>query len=80
MGSGLVYPLLFYNFVRVLCYDLYPFGILHPGIPLVHLIAGAALTIAPSLRSGATAFLLFKALDYSLFSGRERDSLYPFVV
>ena len=44
-----------------------PIRILHPGIPLVHLIAGAALTIAPSLRSGATAFLLFKALDYSLF-------------
>ena len=44
-----------------------PIRILHPVIPLVHLIAGAALTIAPSLRSGATAFLLFKALDYSLF-------------
>ena len=44
-----------------------PIRILHPSIPLVHLIAGAALTLAPSLRSGATAFLLFKALDYSLF-------------
>ncbi len=44
-----------------------PIRILHPGIPLIHLIAGAALTIAPSLRSGATAFLLFKAFDYSLF-------------
>ena len=44
-----------------------PIRILHPGIPLVHLIAGAVLTITPSLRSGATAFLLFKALDYSLF-------------
>ena len=44
-----------------------PIRILHPGIPVVHLIAGAVLTMAPSLRSGATAFLLFKALDYSLF-------------
>ena len=44
-----------------------PIRILHPCIPLVHLIAGAVLTIAPSLRSGAAAFLLFKALDYSLF-------------
>ncbi len=44
-----------------------PIRILHPGIPLVHLIAGAVLTVAPSLRSGATAFLLFKTLDYSLF-------------
>ena len=44
-----------------------PIRILHPLIPLVHLIAGAVLTIAPSLRTGATAFLLFKAFDYSLF-------------
>ena len=44
-----------------------PIRLLHPGIPLIHLIAGAVLTIAPSLRSGATAFLLFKAFDYSLF-------------
>ena len=58
-------------FILQLCAGLVlrfvPIRILHPGIPLVHLIAGAVLTMAPSLRSGATAFLLFKALDYSLF-------------
>jgi AAA family ATP:ADP antiporter len=44
-----------------------PFRILHLSIPFVHLISSAALTIAPSLQTGALAFLLFKALDYSLF-------------
>ena len=44
-----------------------PIRILHPSIPLIHLIAGAVLTVAPSLRSAAAAFLLFKAFDYSLF-------------
>ena len=44
-----------------------PFALLHLGIPLAHLIAGASLTLAPSLQTGAMAFLLFKALDYSLF-------------
>ena len=71
-------------FILQLCAGLVlrfvPIRILHPGIPLVHLIAGAVLTITPSLRSGAIAFLLFKALDYSLFPSGERDALYPFVV
>ena len=50
-----------------LCCGLYRFVFYIRSFQLVHLIAGAALTIAPSLRSGAIAFLLFKALDYSLF-------------
>ena len=52
-----------------------PIRILHPCIPFVHLIAGAALTLAPSLRTGAIAFLLFKALDYSLFRA-SKEMLY----
>ena len=44
----------------------------HLAIPTVHLLACAVLTIKPSLRSGAIAFLLFKALDYSIFrAGKE---------
>ena len=44
----------------------------HVGIPAVHLLTCAILTVKPSLWSGATAFLLFKALDYSIFrSGKE---------
>ena len=49
-----------------------PLRAVHLGIPAVHLLTGAILTTKPSLRSGATAFLLFKALDYSIFrSGKE---------
>ena len=49
-----------------------PLRAVHLGIPAVHLLTCAILTIAPSLRSGATAFLLFKALDYSIFrAGKE---------
>ena len=44
-----------------------PIRVVHLGIPLIHLISCATLTLAPSLRSGAAAFLLFKAFDYSLF-------------
>jgi len=40
---------------------------IHLGIPLIHFAMGGVLTMAPSLRSGAAAFLLFKALDYSIF-------------
>ena len=44
----------------------------HLAIPTVHLLACAVLTIKPSLRRGAIAFLLFKALDYSIFrAGKE---------
>jgi len=41
--------------------------IIHIGIPVVHLISGFVLTLAPSLRTGATAYMLFKVLDYSFF-------------
>ena len=41
--------------------------IIHIGIPIMHLINGLILTLTPSLRTGARAFLTFKALDYSLF-------------
>ena len=41
--------------------------IIHIGIPIVHLFNGLVLTLKPSLRTSARAFLTFKALDYSLF-------------
>ena len=40
---------------------------IHIGIPIVHLINGLVLSLKPSLRTGARAYLTFKALDYSLF-------------
>jgi len=49
-----------------------PLRLIHLGIPLIHFVACGVLTIAPSLQSGAVAFLLFKALDYSFFrAGKE---------
>lgn len=46
--------------------------IVHAGIPVIHLLNGLVLTLKPSLRTGGTAFLTFKALDYSLFrAGKE---------
>lgn len=46
--------------------------IIHTCIPIVHLLNGLVLSLKPTLRTGATAFLSFKALDYSLFrSGKE---------
>jgi AAA family ATP:ADP antiporter len=36
-------------------------------IPVVHLITCSLLAIQPSLVMGATAYLLFKAVDYSIF-------------
>lgn len=41
--------------------------IIHIFVPIVHLLNGIVLTLAPSLRTGARAYLTFKALDYSLF-------------
>lgn len=41
--------------------------VIHLGIPMVHLLSGLTLTLRPSLRTGVLAYLLFKALDYSLF-------------
>ena len=49
-----------------------PLPWIHLGIPLVHIAACAALLVYPTLLTGAAAFLLFKALDYSLFrAGKE---------
>lgn len=46
--------------------------IIHACIPIVHLFNALVLTLNPTLRTGATAFLSFKALDYSLFrAGKE---------
>ena len=41
--------------------------IIHTGIPIIHLLNGLVLSLSPTLRTGGTAFLTFKALDYSLF-------------
>lgn len=41
--------------------------VIHLGIPMVHLLSGLTLTLRPSLRTGVLAYLLFKALDYSIF-------------
>ncbi|MCX7590737.1 MAG: hypothetical protein N2255_03830 [Kiritimatiellae bacterium] len=43
-----------------------------PAVPLVHIVAAAALCVHPTLTTGGLAYLLFKALDYSLFrAGKE---------
>ena len=41
--------------------------VIHLGIPIVHLVSSFVLTVSPSLRSGAGAYVIFKALDYSIF-------------
>ena len=41
--------------------------VIHVGVPMVHLVSGLVLTISPSLRSGTAAYVIFKALDYSIF-------------
>ena len=40
---------------------------IHISVPLVHLVSSLVLTISPSLRSGTAAYMIFKALDYSIF-------------
>lgn len=46
--------------------------IIHPAIPLIHIISASALVIRPSLLTGGLAYLIFKALDYSVFrAGKE---------
>ncbi|RKU26044.1 hypothetical protein C6497_14775 [Candidatus Poribacteria bacterium] len=46
--------------------------VIHVLIPIIHLLNGLILSISPSLKTGARAFLTFKALDYSLFrAGKE---------
>ena len=41
--------------------------IIHVSVPVVHLVSSLVLTISPSLRSGTGAYMIFKALDYSIF-------------
>jgi len=44
----------------------------HASLPLLHFAASLGLLIHPSLWTGAGAFLLFKAVDYSIFrAGKE---------
>jgi AAA family ATP:ADP antiporter len=44
-----------------------PLRLVHAGIPLVHLAAGVMLLFYPVMAVGAGAYLIFKALDYSVF-------------
>jgi len=49
-----------------------PLRLVLTAIPVVHLAASGALLVRPSLGTAGAAFLLFKALDYSLFrAGKE---------
>jgi AAA family ATP:ADP antiporter len=44
-----------------------PLFLIFLAIPVVHLVTCSLLAIQPSLAVGAAAYLLFKALDYSIF-------------
>ncbi len=45
---------------------------IHLGIPIVHFVSSLVLTLSPSLRTGTAAYVIFKALDYSIFrAGKE---------
>ena len=45
---------------------------IHLCIPIVHFVSSLILTMSPSLRTGTAAYVIFKALDYSLFrAGKE---------
>ena len=45
---------------------------IHLTIPIVHFVSSLILTVSPSLRTGTAAYVIFKALDYSLFrAGKE---------
>ena len=45
---------------------------IHLTIPIVHVVSSFILTVSPSLRTGTAAYMIFKALDYSLFrAGKE---------
>jgi AAA family ATP:ADP antiporter len=49
-----------------------PLRLVHAGIPLIHLLSCAVLLAHPVLVAGAGAYLVFKALDYSVFrAGKE---------
>ena len=40
---------------------------IHFSIPIVHFVSSLILTVSPSLRTGTGAYVIFKALDYSVF-------------
>jgi len=45
---------------------------IHPAIPIIHIITAMSLIIKPSLFTGGLAYLVFKAMDYSVFrAGKE---------
>ncbi len=44
-----------------------PIGVIHIALPIIHISACAALIVTPSVATSGTAFLLFKAFDYSIF-------------
>ncbi|RKU17019.1 hypothetical protein C6503_11600 [Candidatus Poribacteria bacterium] len=45
---------------------------IHLSIPIVHFVSSFVLTRSPSLQTGAAAYMIFKALDYSIFrAGKE---------
>lgn len=45
---------------------------IHPTIPIIHVAAAVVLIARPSLFTGGLAYLVFKALDYSIFrAGKE---------
>ncbi len=46
---------------------LAPLGLIHLGIPLVHVASCAWLLYSPSLFAAGLSFVLFKAIDYSTF-------------
>lgn len=46
--------------------------VIHPIIPIIHVITASALVIRPSILTGGLAYLIFKAVDYSVFrAGKE---------
>ena len=49
-----------------------PLHYIHLSIPIVHFVSSLVLTRSPSLQTGAAAYMIFKALDYSIFrAGKE---------
>lgn len=53
--------------VAPLVLQLVSIRLVHAAIPLLHVLAGVALLLRPSLWTGSLAFLLFKSIDYSVF-------------
>lgn len=55
-----------------------PLGAVNVAIPVIHCCAGLALAAHPSLRTGAAAYMLFKAIDYSVFRAGKEVLYIPF--